>query len=54
MPGTLAKRLDQIPVPPDLLDLVEVDQRLDGFALDVVVRERPAVRAAGDRCGTSS
>ena len=36
--------LDQALVPPHLGDFVEIDQRLDGFALEIMVGELPAVR----------
>ena len=38
------ERLDEALVPPHLGDLVEINQRLDGFALEVVVGELAAVR----------
>ena len=39
----LGEALDEIPMAPDLLDLVEPDERLDRFALRVVVLEGLAV-----------
>ena len=45
--------LDEIAVPTDALDLVEIDERLDGLALRVVVPERRRRRACGGQLRTS-
>ena len=52
--GHIGVPLDEIAMTANPLDLEEPDQRLDGFALCVVVRERAAHWASGDRWRTSS
>ena len=42
--ATRGEGLDQALVPPHLGDLVEIDQRLDRFALEIVIGELAAVR----------
>ena len=48
------ERLDQVLLPADLGDLVELDERFDGVALGIVVFELAARRADGGRSRTSN